>query len=111
MDVNKFIKTLTPCLDRHLGEYKLEITADCLPTSVSFLVMAEDFREMSRATRIRFLAEVIEEAFGLPLTFGPMGLAIAPGEEHLLADETSDETDLGALAPNLSASAIEDTRS
>ena len=80
MDAKQFLEAVKPVLKARLEQYSVEIKRDNLPTSVMFLVISPAFEGMSRWARIEFMASVVEETFGLPLEFGPSGVALTPKE-------------------------------
>ena len=94
MDAKSFIERLEMPIAERLSSFKLVIASDKLPTSVKFTVISDDFEGMDPADRIQFLADVVKAAFGLPLGFRPMGLAITPAEDASGDwDDTKDEDD------------------
>ena len=93
MDVSKFIDTLKPALSRALGHFEIQIKLNRLPTSVEFMVISSEFEEVDRADRINIIADAVEAAFGLPLSFRPMGLGLTPFE--LKNNPAGDSEDLG----------------
>lgn len=94
MDAKSFREQLEKPIAARLSSFELAIFSDKLPTSVKFQVISGDFEGMDPADRIRFLAEVVKEAFGLPLGFRPMGLALTPAEAASGDwDESKDDQD------------------
>ena len=96
MDAKQFVAAIEPGLRRRLKDFQLRILRNNLPTSVSFLVTSKEFQDVSRWARIEFMANLVEDTFGLPLEFGPGGLALTPEEADEMKpwerDDSSDWT-------------------
>jgi|GEM_PF-4983258 len=92
MDAKHFVEALDPALKRRLKNFKVRILRDNLPTSVLFLVTSPEFHDVPRGDRIYFMADVVEETFGLPLEIGASGLALTPDEANELKPWENDES-------------------
>ena len=93
MDAKQFIAKIRPVLEHRLSGFDIRILNDRLPLAVEFLVTSDDFDQLSRGARIQFMADVVEEAFGLPLNFGPAGVALTPKEAQELRPWDDKDTD------------------
>jgi len=101
MDARTFALRLKQALRHRLPQFEVRITEDDFPTGVDFLVISPDFEGISHGDRIQFVADVVQFAFGVPLSFRPMGRAITPTE--FTQELRSGDADAGALV----ASSIE----
>ena len=93
MDAKQFVARIRPALEHRLRSFDIRILKDKLPLAVEFLVTSDDFDQYSRGARIQFMADVVKEAFGLPLNFGPAGLALTPKEAQELRPWEEDNDD------------------
>jgi hypothetical protein len=96
MDSKQFLDAITPVLKNRFGQFTVEIKRDHLPTSVLFLVTSTAFEGMSRWARVEVMASIVEEAFGLPLDFGPSGVALTPQEAKVYPWPEEGSTDWDA---------------
>lgn len=96
MDDQQFVDRLRNALRNRLSGFSLWILKDKLPTSVKFLIISADFDGISRGARIEFIAEMVQTAFGLPLTFRPMGRALTQAEFE--SENAESDSMMGYLA-------------
>lgn len=76
MNLEIFLDKIQNSLKDHLNNFELMIQKNNLPRSIEFIVLSSSFDNMDRGDRIMFMAGVVQETFGLPLTFTPAGLAL-----------------------------------
>jgi hypothetical protein len=92
MDARTFAERIRVALETRLGRFEVRITEDDLPAGVDFLVISDDFEGTSRGSRIQFIADVVEAAFGLPLGFRPMGRAATTSEFQQEVEDGNSES-------------------
>ena len=80
MNHKEFVQKLNTVLTNRLSQFAIIVEQNRLPASVEFTVVSNEFEQMGRGGRVRFLAAICEEAFGLPPTFMPMGLCLTMRE-------------------------------
>lgn len=84
MNLKQFISKIEPVLGRRYKDYKLSILKDSLPLNVEFMVVSPEFEGVSRGIRIQHMVEIVDEAFGVTLTFGPSGIGLTQEEADRL---------------------------
>lgn len=90
MNSDLFISSIESVLSRRYKDYKLSILKDSLPLNVEFMVVSPEFEGVSRGVRIQHMVEIVEEAFGMRLTFGPRGLGLTQEEADRLGPWDND---------------------
>ena len=64
MDVKNFVERLRSGLEHVLGTFEVKILEDKFPTGVKFLVISDEFKDMSRGARMSFLGGHLRSIFG-----------------------------------------------
>lgn len=96
MDARTFIERLKLELSDKIGQFEIRIEKDDSPKSLHFFVLSDEFKDVSRASRVDILLKATSEVLGVPMQMRAVGacLTYAEYDAYCVDKENEEEIDL-----------------